>query len=217
VTVDTTVEIPLTDQLRRDVVGGLYNPRERLVEAELAERYGVTRSAMRAALLQLTTEGLVEREPNRGARIRALTVEEAVEIAEVRRQLETFSARLAAERATAEERAQLTELVAEMEAAVAAADVAEYLAENARFHLAIVAMARHDLVERILEQLGNLNFNRHFPVAFGSPRPVDSLAEHRVIAAAIAAGDGDAAAQAMHEHLSSLIHVLRSQADDRRR
>src|SRR3954452_25534557 len=105
----------LVDHFRRDVVSGVYNPRERLVEAELAERYGVTRSAMRAALLELTAEGLVERAPNRGARIRALSVKEGIEIAEVRRVLESLCARLAAERATDEDRQLLTEIVDQMQ------------------------------------------------------------------------------------------------------
>src|SRR3954464_7985257 len=124
----------LVDQFRQDIVEGAYNPRERLVEAELAERYGVTRSAMRAALLELTAEGLVEREPNRGARVRALTVSEGIEIAEVRRELEGLCARLAALRASDEERTRLRALVDEMREAFGARDSARYLAANATFH-----------------------------------------------------------------------------------
>jgi len=211
VTADLQTPITLRDQLRRDIVAGVYNPRERLVEAELAERYGVTRSAMRGALLELTLEGLVEREHNRGARIRALSVSEAVEIAEARRELETLTARRAAERATDAERAALAEIVAAMRTAVAEADVAAYLAANSRFHTAVMEAARHELAGRILTQLGNLNFNRHFPLAFASPRPVTSLAEHERIADAIARGDADAAARAMHDHLTSLIELLATQ------
>jgi DNA-binding GntR family transcriptional regulator len=196
--------ILLRDRLRHDIVNSVYNPRERLVEAELAERYGVTRSAMRAAL--------IEREHNRGARIRALSVGEAVEIAQVRRQLETLVAARAAERATQEERKALRAIVREMKKAVTGADVATYLGANTRFHTAILEMARHDVAAGILTQLGNLNFNRHFPLAFVSDRPLTSLAEHERIADAIDAGDAGAAERAMHEHLTSLIELLETQA-----
>jgi DNA-binding GntR family transcriptional regulator len=201
----------LVEQVRRDIVEGIYNPRERLVEVELADRYGVTRSAMRAALLELTAEGLVERELNRGARIRALTVHEAIEIAEVRRELETLCARLAAERATDEERERLGETVDVMQKAVTDGDIPTYLAANSSFHTALRAMARHEVASRILTQLGNLNFNRHFPIAFASRHPTVSMHEHERVAGAIIRGDGAEAEAAMHDHLTSLIVVLQAQ------
>jgi len=204
----------LVDQFRRDVVTGVYNPRERLVEAELAERYGVTRSALRAALLELTAEGLVERTPNRGARVRALSFEEGIEIAEVRRVLESLCARRAAVRATPEERARLQAIVAEMRAAFDQQAVARYLEGNSTFHTAIHGMARHSVAARILKQLGNLNFNRHFPLAFASPLAAASMAEHQRIGAAIVRGDGEEAEAAMFEHLTGLILTLQAQAGE---
>jgi DNA-binding GntR family transcriptional regulator len=202
----------LTAIFRRDITDGLYNPRERLVEAELALHYGVTRSAMRAALLELTGEGLVEREPHRGARVRALTVAEGIEIAQVRRELESLCARLAAERATDEERDQLRVIVAGMHESFNDRDATRYLAANSTFHTAIREMARHQVARQILTQLGNLNFNRHFPMAFGAPVPSASLAEHESVANAIIEGDPDAAEIAMAKHLDSLIVVLQAQS-----
>jgi DNA-binding GntR family transcriptional regulator len=210
-TVDVSQAPTLVDQFRQDIVDGVYNPRERLVEAELAERYGVTRSAMRAALLELTAERLVERAPNRGARVRALTVSEGIEIAEVRRELESLCARLAAERATPEERTRLRAMIEEMNLAFESRDMGRYLAANASFHTAIHEMARHQVAARILRQLGNLNLNRHFPMAFGAPVPSASMSEHERVAEAIARGDPVEAETAMREHLDSLIEVLRAQ------
>jgi DNA-binding GntR family transcriptional regulator len=203
-----TAETSLVDRFRRDIVDGVYNPRERLVEAELATRYGVNRSAMRAALLELTSEGLVEREPKRGARVRALTVEDGIEIAQVRRELESLCARLAAERATDEEREQLGEIVAELCDAYTSRDMSRYLHDNAVFHTTIHNMARHQVARDILTRLGNLNFNLHFPMAFNAPVPAASNEEHRQIAEAIVRGDGDAAAGAMYAHLENTIVAL---------
>src|SRR5579862_3269688 len=66
------------EALRLSILGGDYSPGQRLVEEELAAVFGVTRASLRAALLDLTAEGLVERVPNRGARVRVVSTEEAV-------------------------------------------------------------------------------------------------------------------------------------------
>jgi DNA-binding GntR family transcriptional regulator len=166
---------------------------------------------MRAALLELAAERLVERAPNRGARVRALTVSEGIEIAEVRRELESLCARLAAERGTPEERTQLCALIAEMHVSFDGRDMSRYLAANTSFHTAIHEMSRHQVAARILRQLGNLNFNRHFPMAFGARVPSGSMSEHERVAEAIARGDGKEAETAMREHLDGLIEVLRAQ------
>ncbi|MBV9716458.1 MAG: GntR family transcriptional regulator [Solirubrobacterales bacterium] len=201
-------ESPVVDRIRRHIAEGVYNPRERLVEAELAERYGVTRSALRIALLELASEGLIEREHNRGARVRALSVSEAIEIVEVRRELEALCARRAAEHATEDEREQLLGLVSVMRKAVDDGDYLGYMRANGEFHEAIFAMARHRTAAGMLARLGNLNLNHHFPTVFTSRQPTGSLREHERLAEAIARRDPDRAAAAMHEHLTSLVDML---------
>jgi len=96
--------------LRRAILSGDLAPGQRLVEEELAGTLGVTRQSLRAALLDLTADGLVERIPNRGARVRVVTTEEAVAITECRMALEALCAAKAAERITDDEAAQLREL-----------------------------------------------------------------------------------------------------------
>lgn len=93
--------------MRRVIAAGDLMPAQRLVERDLADAYGVTRSSIRAALLRLSSEGLVERVPNRGSRVRVVTVEEAVDITEVRMQLEGLLAAKAAGRVTPETAAEL--------------------------------------------------------------------------------------------------------------
>ena len=96
---------------------GTFPPGERLIELQLTERYGVGRAAIRAALVELDAEGLVQREANRGAAVRRISVAEAIEITQARAVLEGLIARLAAERAS-ERRAgrRCATLVAEMTA-----------------------------------------------------------------------------------------------------
>ena len=100
--------------LRHAILSGDLAPGQRLVEEELAATLWVTRQSLRAALLDLTAEGLVERIPNRGARVRVVSTEEAVAITECRMALEALCAAKAAQRVTDEEVAGLHELAEEL-------------------------------------------------------------------------------------------------------
>src|SRR6201987_6368400 len=103
--------------LRQAILSGDFTPGQRLVEEELAAVLGVTRQSLRAALLDLTTEGLVERIPNRGARVRVVSTEEAVAITECRMALEALCAAKAAEVITDEDAAGLVQLAEDLQAA----------------------------------------------------------------------------------------------------
>src|SRR6202140_944818 len=87
-------------RLRNEIVSGGFPPNERLAEADLALRLDAGRTAIRAALVRLDQEGLVTREPNRGARVRLVSDREALEIEEVRVILEQLIVRHAAMRIT---------------------------------------------------------------------------------------------------------------------
>ena len=89
----------VSDLLRNDILNGDFPPGERLIELQLTERYGVGRAAIRSAIVELSAEGLVVHETNRGAAVRRVSIEEAIEIAEARGALESLLARRAAERA----------------------------------------------------------------------------------------------------------------------
>src|ERR1700761_4766284 len=96
--------------LRQAILSGDLAPGQRLVEEELAGTLGGTRQSLRAALLDLTAEGLGERVPNPGARVRVVSTAEAVAITECRMALEALCAVKAAQRVTDDEAAQLREL-----------------------------------------------------------------------------------------------------------
>ena len=89
------------EQLRAAIVSGELQPNERLVEADLSGKLGAGRSAVRTALTRLAQEGLIEQERNRGARVRKIGKEEAIQIYEARAALEALAARRAAQNATA--------------------------------------------------------------------------------------------------------------------
>ncbi len=97
----------VTAALREAIICGQLMPNERLIEVELATRFGSNRVQIRTALSKLESEGLVVSEPNRGARVRAVTADEALEITEARAAMETLVATKAAERATENDIARL--------------------------------------------------------------------------------------------------------------
>jgi DNA-binding GntR family transcriptional regulator len=201
--------LSVTDRLRDDILDGGFPPGERLIELQLTERYGVGRAAIRAALVELEVEGLVQREANRGATVRRISVAEAVEISEARGVLEGLVARLAAERATETERAELSDLIDEMTEAVEQDDRLRYSKLNRRLHGTLRRIARHQVADDLVANLRNRAAHHQFRLALVPGRAPESLAQHRAIVAAVTAGDATAAERAMRDHLASVVDVLR--------
>jgi DNA-binding GntR family transcriptional regulator len=122
------------DRLYQAIISGQFQPNERLIELDLAQRYNSGRAAIRTALARLAQEGLVERESNRGARVRAISEEEAIETLEARAVLEGLAARYAARNVTDAEIAALRAIIAEMETLLAQGELLGISDANARLH-----------------------------------------------------------------------------------
>ena len=178
---------------------GLYRPGERLVESELAERFGVSRTPIREALQRLETQGLLTRD-GRSLIVASLDHNQLAELYVVRTELEGLAARLAARHATPEEVKVLGDMVDEDAALLG--DPTALSRANRRFHKQI-HLASHnrflvqqlDLVHRTMALLAVTSL-----AAEG--RGEHALAEHHTIVDAIAAGDGDAAYDALKSHIS---------------
>lgn len=195
--------------LRKAITEGDMAPGQRLVEPELAEMFGVTRASVRAALIELTSEGIVERTRNRGARVRVVSVDEAVAITECRMVLEGLCAAKAAERGTDEQVGDLTELGATMRRAVEEGEALKYSALNHDLHRKVREMSGQDVASGLVEQLQGQIVRHQFRLSLRSGRPATSLPEHLAIVDAIAARDPAAAEAAAREHLRSVIEALR--------
>ena len=131
------------DKLRAAILAGEFVAGQRLVEVDLCERFGCGRFAVRAAIPVLASEGLVDVQRHRGARVRIIPLEEAIEITEVRRLLEGLIAARAAERATRGEVGELRQVIKEMREAVASAELMRYSDANARLHGLIRRIGAH--------------------------------------------------------------------------
>ena len=201
-------KIAVVEAVRAAIVSGQYAPGQRLVEIDLCERYGTSRFIARSALHDLAAQGLVEFERNRGARVRAISLAEAIEITEVRMLLECHLAARAAERSTRADGAALRRVVADMHAAVRRSELLTYSDLNARLHGMIRDMAAHETAARLLRQLRDQTVKHRFTLALVPGRPSVSLPQHEAIVAAVAAQDAAGAEREMREHLRSVIEAL---------
>lgn len=191
---------PLGAQVRAriegDILAGHLKPGERLIEEDLARRYGVSRSPIREAVRGLASEGLIELSARRGAVVAALTPQEAREFVEVRALLEGYTARLAARyrRPAVLDRAEAIL----REGASGQGDLA---ALNAAFHDTLAEAGGNATVRALTEGLRKRSA-RVFQ-AHGEEAQRRTWAEHQGILEAILAGDEELAATRAEAHVRS--------------
>lgn len=182
------------------IESGEFGPGARLVESELAERIGMSRTPVREALQRLETQGMLARD-GRSLMVASLDHTELAELYTVRAELEGLAARLAARHATDEEIAVLRGMVAD-DRALIGGDPRQLSRANKRFHR-LIHLASHnrflvqqlDLVHRSMALMANTSF-----AAEG--RDEVAIEEHSAIVEAIAAHDGEAAYGALRGHIS---------------
>ncbi|MFC5214722.1 GntR family transcriptional regulator [Streptomyces coerulescens] len=175
--------------LRQDIIAGRLLPGDRLVERELADRFGVSRVPVREAIRALVAEGFVHFETPRRTVVRRLSPADVKELFELREALEVYAAGLAASRATPEDLADLRELLRAAASATEAGDAEKITDINTRFHDRILAMAGNSLLTSVMEPVdGRLRWltrqNEEWP---------QLLTEHQDLYEAIASGDPDRA------------------------
>src|ERR1700712_4920 len=112
ITPSPTSSLRVSEELREAILSGEFGPGERLRTAMLATRFGSSRTPVREALVQLEGEGLVDIEPRRGALVRSFASTDLIDLYEIRALLEPAAAARAALRASANQLARLTEIVA---------------------------------------------------------------------------------------------------------
>jgi DNA-binding GntR family transcriptional regulator len=199
----------VTSAIREAIVSGEFAPNQRLIEADLSISFGASRATIRTALLELATVGLVDRMPNRGSRVRAVSLDEAVEILEVRIGLEELCAAKAAQHVTDAEIAELRLSRAELVATVESGDLIGYSRLNQQLDQRIREISRHSTAVEIIERLRAQSVRHQFRLAFEPGRAAVSGPEHVAIIDAVIARDPEAAAEATRAHLIGVIAALR--------
>lgn len=195
-------------QIREAIGSGRLAPRERLVEESLAQSLNTNRAAVRGALALLEQEQLVVRERNRGARVRAVSPEEARQMLEVRAVLEGLIARQAALRIDATGIERLRALVQRMRDLRASDDLRGYLDANAAFHRAISEIASHDAATKLLDVLQSQSSRFQFRSVVYHGRLAESLAEHERIVEALERRDPEAAEATLRAHVGNVAETV---------
>jgi DNA-binding GntR family transcriptional regulator len=190
----------IVEKLHEDILAGRLPQGWRLVEWELTSRFGVSRGPVREALRRLAAEGLIEHSPHRGAWVRRLTAREIRELFQIRVEMESLAARLAAEADDPERRARFADAIRPIFGEQPRRGPA-YLEENAAFHEAVMALADN-------HQLRDLAMRLQLPLIMAqagdvlTPKVLEaSVREHRAVAKAILERDAGDAAALMRAHL----------------
>jgi DNA-binding GntR family transcriptional regulator len=195
------VATQLRDSVENQILTGELKPGERLDEASLARRFGVSRTPVREALAQLDSVGLVEIRPNRGAIVARIGPEQLIQMFEVMAELEGMAGRLAARRCTAIDKAGIQAAHDECRRSSERGDTDSYYYENERFHQSIYAASHNGfLVEQCLALQRRLRPYRRLQLRAVN-RLRNSLAEHDVVVESIFSGDGAKAEQALKAHI----------------
>jgi DNA-binding GntR family transcriptional regulator len=203
----------IVERLREDILARRLEPGARLVESDLTIRFAVSRGPVREGLRRLAAEGLIEHVPHRGALVRHLGRTEIQQLFQIRVELESLAARLAAEAPDAERRARFEEAIRPI-FSDSPRRIGEYMAENSAFHDAILTLAGN-------VQLRDLCLRLQLPLIMAQVGDIltsevleTSVRDHRALAAAIRARDPDAAGAAMRAHLERAAAMAMARAED---
>ncbi len=191
----------LREKIEELIATGTFPPGKKLDEIELANMFGVSRTPIREALIQLSSSGLVEIRPRRGAIVTSIDPKGLYEMFEVMAELEGMCARLAARRITEEELKNLIDTHRECQKKEVCKNPDLYYHKNEAFHLALYRASHNDfLIEQTSQLHKRLASYRRLQLRVRG-RIESSLKEHEAIINAIANGDADKAEKLAKEHI----------------
>ncbi len=195
------------EQLQRRILDGTHKPGAKLVQEQLAGQFGVARSVVREALLELQASGLVESVDNRGVFVSRLDMGKLIESFDVRKALEGMAVRLCCERTTRMELKRLAETAERIYSLGVDGRLEEMAVLDREFHLALLRFSGNSMLVRLSESywvFGKV-------VRLGrDPQAVRK--EHLAILRAIEANNPRKAEQLMHEHIQSAKRTVEEQA-----
>ncbi len=196
------------EELKMQILKGSIIPGTRMMEVELAEEMGVSRTPIREAIRKLEKEGLVTIEPRRGAYASMISTEDMVEILEVRQDLEGLAAYFAANRMTEEKMEELREVSNSYNEAVKSGKMEDMIKYDTRFHHIIVESCRNKILVQMIEQLQELVLRFRYIYYDNFRRAENMPEEHEAIVAAISEGNADKARAAADIHIDRLKELV---------
>ena len=201
------------DVLMNAIMQGQLSPGERLLEVQLADEMGVSRTPVREAIRRLELEGFVVMVPRKGAYVAGLSIDDVESVYEIRTALETLAVRLAAQRMEAADYEQLDELAGKMQQTWQEGDVDNWVNLDARFHELYTFSRNERLISMMSNIMEQLSRYRIISLANVEVRQ-NSLNEHQTLIEALKRRDSDSAADAAAHHIEntkqSLVNMLKA-------
>ncbi len=203
--------------IRESILSGRFAPGERLMETQLAEELGVSRTPVREAIRKLELEGLVVMVPRRGAYVASMSVRDISETFEIRSALEGLAAKLAVDKITADELEAMEVTVLRMSKSIDNKDLTELVEIDEEFHDILVKASRNQRLTQMISLLRE-QIKRFRRASLSTlERQSLILGEHRQILEAIAERATDKAQRLVEEHISnaedSLLNVVRNRQE----
>lgn len=196
------------ENIRQAIIDGTFSPGERLMEIQLADEMGVSRTPVREAIRKLELEGFVVMIPRRGTYVADISIKDITEIYEIRTCLDTLAAGLAAERITDEELEALNRLLVEIGQYIADNNMEKIVEADTAFHDILYQASRNERLRSIINNLREqLTGIRGRSMSYPG-RLIETMEEHRTLVDSIAARDSERAQEAARVHIENAEHTL---------
>ena len=201
------------DELKRQIMVGEIAPHTRMMEVELADEMGVSRTPIREAIRKLEKEGLVTIEPRKGAYAADISIKEMVDVFDVREYLEGMAASLAATKITSDQKAELEEIAESFKEAVESGNIQQVVKYDEDFHKFIVKCSDNKTLVQLVSQVQDLSLRFRYIYYEDFSRFKHIPTEHAEIVEAIIRGDSEKARDEMSAHISELKNFVVSNSE----
>ncbi|MBR0127021.1 MAG: GntR family transcriptional regulator [Firmicutes bacterium] len=196
------------EELKMQILTGAIIPGTRMMEVELADEMGVSRTPIREAIRKLEKEGLVTIEPRRGAYASMISTEDMIEILEVRQDLEGLAAYFAADRMSSDKLKELHEVNEQYKDAVNRGSMEDMIFFDTKFHRDIVDSSHNKILVQMIEQLQELVLRFRYIYYDDFRRAENMYDEHEAIIGAIEGGNPTEARYAADIHIERLKELV---------
>ena len=189
--------------LRQAILKGELEPGERLMEIQLAEKMGVSRTPIREAIRKLEKEGLVTMVPRKGAEVAAISEKMMKDVLEVRMTLEKMAFRLAVERKADGFLEKLQAAEEDFVKAVSSKDIVELAASDEKFHFVIYEMTENEKLKELLYALRENMYRYRMEYLKDESTRDDLISEHNEMIKCIETGDIDTGLELVEKHIAN--------------
>lgn len=189
------------ENLREAIVEGRLKPGQRLMEVQLAEQLGVSRTPVREAIRKLELEGLVVMLPRKGAYVANMSLKDIIDVLEIRASLEGLGASLAAERISESDLKKVYKISEEFEQSTIDSDIETLLRKDVEFHECIFKATNNKKLHQVINSLWEQVYRFRVTYISDYDASISIVEEHKLIIDAIAKGDSELAKKYATEHI----------------